>query len=101
MAADAHCASGECCDLETCQIKPVATVCRKATNSCDLPEYCDGQMEYCPADFYVQDGHVCPDHADVNFLNNISKYWERSPLVFMLYCFSFSIIYQKNCIINW
>uniref|UniRef100_A0A915C9F5 Disintegrin and metalloproteinase domain-containing protein 19 n=1 Tax=Parascaris univalens TaxID=6257 RepID=A0A915C9F5_PARUN len=58
----AQCASGECCNSDTCQVKEATVVCREATNSCDLPEYCDGQMEHCPADFFVQDGLRCPDH---------------------------------------
>ncbi|VDK17287.1 unnamed protein product [Anisakis simplex] len=57
----AQCASGECCDSQTCQVKKATIICRHATNSCDLPEYCDGQMEHCPADFFVQDGLKCPD----------------------------------------
>ncbi|VBB30894.1 unnamed protein product [Acanthocheilonema viteae] len=64
LAEEAVCASGECCDLNTCQILPATTVCRQAVNECDLPEYCDGHMEHCPADFFVQDGHQCPDHID-------------------------------------
>lgn len=48
---------------------PATTVCRQATNECDLPEYCDGQMEHCPADFFVQDGHKCPNHRDVNIFD--------------------------------
>lgn len=66
LVEGAACANGECCDLNTCQILPATTVCRQATNECDLPEYCDGQMEHCPADFFVQDGHECPNHIDVN-----------------------------------
>ncbi|CAG9533789.1 unnamed protein product [Cercopithifilaria johnstoni] len=64
LAEAATCANGECCDLNTCQMFPATTVCRQATNECDLPEYCDGQMEHCPADFFVQDGHECPNHVD-------------------------------------
>uniref|UniRef100_A0AAF5PUH9 Reprolysin n=1 Tax=Wuchereria bancrofti TaxID=6293 RepID=A0AAF5PUH9_WUCBA len=64
LAEAAVCASGECCDLNTCQMLPATTVCRQATNECDLPEYCDGHMEHCPADFFVQDGHKCPSHTN-------------------------------------
>ncbi|EFO19855.2 reprolysin [Loa loa] len=64
LAEAAVCASGECCDLNTCQMLPATTICRQATNECDLPEYCDGQMEHCPADFFVQDGLECPNHAN-------------------------------------
>lgn len=52
---------GDCCDTSTCKPKAMATVCRKSMNSCDLPEYCDGQNPSCPADFFVQNGLSCPD----------------------------------------
>ncbi|MCP9256932.1 Disintegrin and metalloproteinase domain-containing protein 12 [Dirofilaria immitis] len=64
LSETAVCATGECCDLNTCQLLSATTVCRQATNECDLPEYCDGLMEHCPADFFVQDGHECPNHVD-------------------------------------
>uniref|UniRef100_A0A914ENZ5 Uncharacterized protein n=1 Tax=Acrobeloides nanus TaxID=290746 RepID=A0A914ENZ5_9BILA len=64
LAEGATCASGECCDIETCQPKPKATVCRDSTNSCDLPEFCDGQTQHCPGDFFVQNGLPCPDDPD-------------------------------------
>lgn len=61
---------------------PATTVCRQATNECDLPEYCDGHMEHCPADFYVQDGHECPNHVDVSTFNFLIFSWkERQPLL--------------------
>ncbi|XP_060617733.2 disintegrin and metalloproteinase domain-containing protein 21-like [Anolis sagrei] len=55
------CAFGQCCG--NCQYLPVATVCRKRTNACDLPEYCNGTSEWCPEDVYVQDGAPCSDGA--------------------------------------
>ncbi|CAI4220917.1 unnamed protein product, partial [Auanema sp. JU1783] len=58
----AFCAEGACCDLETCKPKPRATVCRISKSPCDLNEYCNGETNDCPADFYVQNGHICPEH---------------------------------------
>ncbi|CAI5454733.1 unnamed protein product [Caenorhabditis angaria] len=58
---EAVCASGECCDLQTCKPKPRATVCRTALGICDLDEYCNGETSECPADFYVQNGAICPN----------------------------------------
>lgn len=40
--------------------------CRSGTNSCDLPEFCDGETHECPADFFVQDGLKCPDDGEVS-----------------------------------
>lgn len=49
---------GSCCNREKCILEPVATVCRSATNKqCDLPEYCDGKSEWCPADTHVLHGN--------------------------------------------
>lgn len=61
----AECASGPCCDIQTvygdptCKLKASGTVCRDVGNSCDLPEYCDGQSEWCPADVFKTDGEAC------------------------------------------
>ncbi|VDL19102.1 unnamed protein product [Hymenolepis diminuta] len=64
----AECASGPCCDIQTvsgdpsktiCKLKASGTVCRDVGNSCDLPEYCDGQSEWCPADVFKTDGETC------------------------------------------
>lgn len=61
---DAECADGECCDLEICKPKARAIECRPASGLCDLAEYCNGETPECPADFFVQDGHVCPGRED-------------------------------------
>ncbi|VDD81814.1 unnamed protein product [Mesocestoides corti] len=64
----AECATGSCCDIQsvfgdtsrtTCKLKQRGSVCREAGNSCDLPEYCDGVSEWCPADFFKTDGEAC------------------------------------------
>lgn len=34
-------------------------LCRASSGSCDLPEYCDGKSESCPANFYLMDGSPC------------------------------------------
>jgi len=44
------------------KVKPVATSCREAVDTCDLSEYCDGLSEFCPSDAYVADGSEC--HTD-------------------------------------
>ncbi|KAF1749287.1 hypothetical protein GCK72_025754 [Caenorhabditis remanei] len=60
LIGEAQCASGDCCDLKTCKPKPRATVCRAATGICDLDEFCNGETNECPADFFVQNGATCP-----------------------------------------
>ncbi|XP_032680075.1 uncharacterized protein LOC116848283 [Odontomachus brunneus] len=59
LHSNASCATGECCDLETCRPKNAGTECRNANRECDLPEYCTGQSEYCPADVFKIDGETC------------------------------------------
>ncbi|PIC21340.1 hypothetical protein B9Z55_026207 [Caenorhabditis nigoni] len=60
LIGEAQCASGDCCDLKTCKPKPRATVCRAAVGICDLDEFCNGETNDCPADFFVQNGANCP-----------------------------------------
>ncbi|XP_065131382.1 disintegrin and metalloproteinase domain-containing protein 19 [Paramisgurnus dabryanus] len=55
----AECAHGVCC--HECKLKSQGVMCRPKSGSCDLPEYCDGKSESCPANFYLMDGTVCED----------------------------------------
>ncbi|XP_020782886.2 LOW QUALITY PROTEIN: disintegrin and metalloproteinase domain-containing protein 19 [Boleophthalmus pectinirostris] len=57
LKAGAECAHGVCCD--NCKLKSPGVLCRAASGSCDLPEYCDGKAESCPANFYLMDGAMC------------------------------------------
>ncbi|ESO12596.1 hypothetical protein HELRODRAFT_105422 [Helobdella robusta] len=54
-----QCASGFCCDLSTCKVYQANTVCRGASDTCDLQELCDGKSAYCPEDTYKHDGTQC------------------------------------------
>lgn len=67
LAKDAFCATGDCCDLETCKPKPKAYLCREQIGVCDLPEFCDGETGDCPADFFVQNGQQCPTKKKSGF----------------------------------
>uniref|UniRef100_A0A8C2G9E0 ADAM metallopeptidase domain 19b n=1 Tax=Cyprinus carpio TaxID=7962 RepID=A0A8C2G9E0_CYPCA len=53
----AECAHGVCC--HECKLKSPGVMCRPPSGSCDLPEYCDGKSETCPANFYLGDGSSC------------------------------------------
>lgn len=57
LKAGAECAHGVCC--HNCKLKSPGVLCRGPSGSCDLPEYCDGKTESCPADFYLVDGTSC------------------------------------------
>uniref|UniRef100_A0A8C1QIK0 ADAM metallopeptidase domain 19b n=1 Tax=Cyprinus carpio TaxID=7962 RepID=A0A8C1QIK0_CYPCA len=54
-----ECAHGVCC--HECKLKSPGVMCRPPSGSCDLPEYCDGKSESCPANFYLGDGSSCED----------------------------------------
>uniref|UniRef100_A0A3B4U4J3 ADAM metallopeptidase domain 19 n=1 Tax=Seriola dumerili TaxID=41447 RepID=A0A3B4U4J3_SERDU len=57
LKAGAECAHGICCDK--CKLKSPGVLCRAPSGPCDLPEYCDGKAESCPANFYLVDGTSC------------------------------------------
>ncbi|XP_059609961.1 disintegrin and metalloproteinase domain-containing protein 12 [Phlebotomus argentipes] len=59
LHANASCATGECCDLDTCRPRTAGTVCRTADGECDLPEFCTGESEYCPNDVFKRDTEEC------------------------------------------
>ncbi|KAF7991409.1 hypothetical protein HCN44_002971 [Aphidius gifuensis] len=59
LHSNASCATGECCDLNTCKPKNAGTQCRSSNHECDLPEYCTGSSEYCPNDVFKIDGDSC------------------------------------------
>lgn len=61
LRANASCATGECCDLATCHPRTAGTVCREVAGECDLPEYCTGESEYCPSDYFKRDTEECKD----------------------------------------
>ena len=50
---DAVCNTGLCC-INYMYSEP-GTLCRQIQNICDLPEYCFGTTNQCPAGFYMQD----------------------------------------------
>ncbi|XP_061757855.1 disintegrin and metalloproteinase domain-containing protein 19 isoform X1 [Nerophis ophidion] len=59
LKAGAECAHGVCC--HDCKLKSPGVLCRAPSGQCDLPEYCDGKAESCPANFYLVDGTSCAD----------------------------------------
>lgn len=59
LRSNATCATGECCDLSTCLPKTAGSICRTADSECDLPEFCNGDSEYCPFDVFKRDSESC------------------------------------------
>uniref|UniRef100_A0A336MLR0 CSON003023 protein n=1 Tax=Culicoides sonorensis TaxID=179676 RepID=A0A336MLR0_CULSO len=59
LRSNATCATGECCDMNTCLPKTAGIICRTADSECDLPEFCNGDSEYCPFDVFKRDSEPC------------------------------------------
>ena len=59
LSQNATCATGKCCNLEKCQLKPQGAYCREAKGECDLPEVCNGFSEFCPDDLFKRDTEEC------------------------------------------
>ncbi|ESP03731.1 hypothetical protein LOTGIDRAFT_136948, partial [Lottia gigantea] len=59
LIPQAQCGTGRCCNLETCKYRDSAVLCRAPVGECDLPEFCNGTMEYCPDDVYKKNGLTC------------------------------------------
>ncbi|CAL1542854.1 unnamed protein product [Lymnaea stagnalis] len=59
MFAAAQCATGRCCDFDSCKPKGSSTLCRAPVSECDLGEFCDGISESCPEDVFTQNGIEC------------------------------------------
>uniref|UniRef100_A0A452HZB2 Uncharacterized protein n=1 Tax=Gopherus agassizii TaxID=38772 RepID=A0A452HZB2_9SAUR len=79
LSTGAACAFGECC--EDCQILPAGKLCRKSTDECDLPEYCNGTSEWCQKDVYVQDGAPCQNNAYC-YRGNCSSHDRQCKMIF-------------------
>uniref|UniRef100_A0A8D1X239 A disintegrin and metallopeptidase domain 3-like n=1 Tax=Sus scrofa TaxID=9823 RepID=A0A8D1X239_PIG len=59
LITNAECGTGICCDKETCQIAERGTLCRRSTDVCDFPEYCNGITEFCVPDVKSADLETC------------------------------------------
>eukprot|EP00117_Sycon_ciliatum_P045802 scpid34440/ scgid32882/ Zinc metalloproteinase-disintegrin VLAIP-B len=97
-----QCSLGECCS--NCTILPAGTLCRPAKDQCDLPDYCDGRQERCPADDFKQSGLYCeeagrqttgqPGTCQQGSCRNIdaqclkSPLFRRAPAFFSASCFA-------------
>ncbi|XP_059240200.1 A disintegrin and metallopeptidase domain 3-like [Mustela nigripes] len=55
----AECGNGPCCDRKTCQIAERGRLCRKMTDPCDFPEYCNGSSVFCVPDVKSADLEPC------------------------------------------
>ena len=59
LSINSTCATGSCCDLETCNFKESDNICREAASECDLPEFCNGANEFCPKNVFKHTSVEC------------------------------------------
>ncbi|KAL1449769.1 hypothetical protein WDU94_002244 [Cyamophila willieti] len=59
LQENATCATGSCCNLQTCSPHTAGRECRSAERECDLAEFCTGDSEFCPDDVFKMDGELC------------------------------------------
>ncbi|XP_013363169.1 PREDICTED: disintegrin and metalloproteinase domain-containing protein 18-like isoform X2 [Chinchilla lanigera] len=59
LIGTAECGSGQCCHPDSCSILERASLCRKSTDPCDFPEFCDGISEFCVPDTKAADFEPC------------------------------------------
>lgn len=59
LRPQAECATGPCC--HNCKLRRRGTLCRRAANECDVPEFCTGSEGSCPADVHKSDGYECAE----------------------------------------
>ncbi|XP_052608803.1 A disintegrin and metallopeptidase domain 3-like [Peromyscus californicus insignis] len=59
----AACGSGACCDRRTCKVAERGHLCRKSTDLCDFPEFCNGQSEHCVPDVKAADLEPCNNYT--------------------------------------
>ncbi|ESO03882.1 hypothetical protein HELRODRAFT_172907 [Helobdella robusta] len=66
FTSGSQCATGLCCDLNTCKLKSVEKICRAIEDDCDIEDRCDGSSNLCK-DVHKQDGTMCLEN---NFCMN-------------------------------
>ncbi|XP_074596220.1 zinc metalloproteinase-disintegrin-like EoMP06 [Brevipalpus obovatus] len=72
LTEGSECSSGPCCDKETCKprTKDEKYRCRKAKDSCDIPDMCNGASVKCSPNYVVADGYACGDSSNQAYCFN-------------------------------
>lgn len=50
-------------------------MCRGKNNECDVPEYCNGSSQFCPADVFIQNGYPCQNNKAYCY-NGMCQYYD-------------------------
>ncbi|KAG5280924.1 hypothetical protein AALO_G00065500 [Alosa alosa] len=80
LKSGAQCADRECC--RNCKFLPARSECRGRSDECDLPEYCSGSSAVCPADIFVQNGHLCRNNQSYCYNGNCQHHDEQCKALF-------------------
>ncbi|KAJ1066821.1 hypothetical protein K5549_019474, partial [Capra hircus] len=67
LKGKADCGSGPCCGKNTCKIFERGRECRKSTDPCDFPEFCNGVSEFCAPDMRAADLQTCNNKSSYCF----------------------------------
>ncbi|KAG5194464.1 hypothetical protein JEQ12_013261 [Ovis aries] len=67
LKGKADCGSGPCCGKNTCKILDRGRECRKSTDPCDFPEFCNGVSEFCAPDMRAADLQTCNNKSSYCF----------------------------------
>ncbi|KAI4550567.1 hypothetical protein MJT46_018732 [Ovis ammon polii x Ovis aries] len=67
LKGKAECGSGPCCGKNTCKILDRGRECRKSTDPCDFPEFCNGVSEFCAPDMRAADLQTCNNKSSYCF----------------------------------
>ena len=74
-------AHSPCCQAN-CQLAPHGTMCREATDECDLLEYCTGNSSDCPEDVGKQDSIDCNNNQSFCFSGLCRSYDKQCKFYF-------------------
>lgn len=96
LRSNATCATGKCCDLATCQPHAAGFECRPSDGECDLSEYCNGEDEYCPMDYFKRDTEPCADGKAYCYNGSCKTRDDQCKLLWGLSGKSSEQCYEKN-----
>lgn len=93
---DATCATGPCCNLATCKLHSPGKSCRESSGECDLPEYCNGDDEFCPVDMFKQNGLKCNREQSFCYQGSCRSHLDQCKMLWGPTGFSTEQCYDKN-----
>ncbi|CAG9804945.1 unnamed protein product [Chironomus riparius] len=93
---NATCATGSCCDLATCSPRNAGILCRETSGECDLPEYCNGDSEYCPNDVFKRDTEDCNDGESYCYQGSCRSHTDQCKILWGPSGASSEQCYEKN-----